>query len=42
MKIVSCLLLLGLLFLSQSKWSNAHALSGDALKQVQDGARVVL
>ncbi len=42
MKIVGCLLLLGLLFLSQSKWSNTHTLNGDALKQVQDGARIEL
>ena len=39
MKIVGCLLLLGLLFLSQSKWVNTHALNGDALKQIQDGIK---
>lgn len=42
MKIVGCLLLLALMFVSQSKWSNAHDLNGDAFKQVQDGVRVEL
>ena len=42
MKIVGCLLLLGLLFLSQSKWTNAHTLNGEPLKQLQDAAKVEL
>jgi hypothetical protein len=39
MKIVGCLLLLALLFLSQSKFSATHELSGDAQKQVQAGIK---
>ena len=42
MKIVGCLLIFALLFLSQSKFSTTHQLSGEAQKLVQAGVKATM